>query len=570
MTELAPPKPPWERRYPGRMAAELDDLRAAGIAFEIDSEAIARGILKLAFNWPLDGVTHRLEATYPSGFPEIRPQVKLITAGPYPERHASPIDGNLCLLGRGGYQWSSDLTLRQLLEQQLAASLSGQGEEDPQGEPLEFWWNFAGLPTSGILTASNWSLDGATKGQLRLVATVTKGPQGLPCVRGVVTDIRADGKTITGLDPAIWPAAATGTPRLIPWLFVDKPLLPRSNAWGRQLGDLVRRTPHLQPVHDLGAGYVGQFFALAYPAELAWKTQGVGWLFFVIHGSRKDFQRGRALNITPVRTYRAGEADLGARVPAVAQFRQRRIAVIGLGAIGGPIAVELARNGCGEMPLLEHDVVEPGNSIRWPLGSSAWGAEKLDALIAFIRREYPRTKIIPYPLAIGNPDDERGDDAILTDIAANTDLVIDATASFGITNLLSSYCRASKIPLISVSASPNLAGGAVARFVPASGCPVCLERHWHAGSIQRPHGLGNDVGLQQPPGCAERTFTGASFDLQELSLQAVRLAFASLANGAVGSLIQTLALADADGHSILPQWREDPIPRHPDCTCAAA
>jgi molybdopterin/thiamine biosynthesis adenylyltransferase len=54
---------------------------------------------------------------------------------------------------------------------------------------------------------------------------------------------------------------------------------------------------------------------------------------------------------------RDGESGLGHRVPAVAALRNAKVAVIGLGAIGSPIAIELARNGVGKLHVLDHDVV---------------------------------------------------------------------------------------------------------------------------------------------------------------------------------------------------------------------
>lgn len=112
----------------------------------------------------------------------------------------------------------------------------------------------------------------------------------------------------------------------------------------------------------------------------------------------------------------------------------------------------------------------------------------------------------------------------------------------------------------------------MARFAPQSGCPTCLEIAHDNKMIRRAPGFGDLTALQQPPGCAERTFTGASHDLQELSLQAVRLALETLENphGASTSLVQTLSLVDDDGRRIPPAWRVDPIPKAPSCSCNTA
>ncbi|MER9533874.1 hypothetical protein NKI89_29360 [Mesorhizobium sp. M0309] len=75
-----------------------------------------------------------------------------------------------------------------------------------------------------------------------------------------------------------------------------------------------------------------------------------------------------------------------------------------------------------------------------------------------------------------------------------------------------------------------------------------------------------DEALTQPAGCSERTFTGAAYDLQELSLQAVRLAIDTLSGKAdEGSVVQTLSFVDDERAPCPPSWRVDPLPIHRDC-----
>jgi len=272
-----------------------------------------------------------------------------------------------------------------------------------------------------------------------------------------------------------------------------------------------------------------------------------------------------------VRTFRAGSEDLGARVPAVGCLREKTVAVFGLGALGAPLAIELARNGCRRLHLIDYDVIEPGNGIRWPLGATAWGSPKSTALAAFIDREYPWTDPIPHNHQIGLFDDAqrvKGDAELFATVLDDVDLVVDAAASHGVTGILGDNCRERQLPMISLYAAPDLEGGVVARFGLDGGCPSCLEQAWVANEIMKPRGFGIETGLQQPPGCAERTFTGASYDLQELSLQAVRLAVETLANlaDARSSRVFTLSLANDDGR-IPPQWDVKSLAKKPDCIC---
>lgn len=580
MEELPPELAPrWERRAPGRFSYELQDIASVvGDALRVDEDALTKGALILEFNWPLGQELVPLRAIYPDSFPRTRPIV-LMGSDPanYPKRHCSPIDGTLCLLGRDTSQWPNQWTLAELLRKQLADALRGTGEEDEQGEPAEYWWNVLGLAQSYCLVDSQWSLNGATGGMLKLRGGFrTKGD--VPAIQAYVSEVRNDKNELIcswqGAVPPIFANAATELS--VPWLYLDEILLPTA-AKGDKLMSLMGQLAPKPRLMDFSFTTSAQLFAVAYHSELAHRHTGLAWLFAVYHGpkqqsSPKRIHRlpQRRLDIVP--TYRAGDLDLGARVPAVGMLRNKRVAVVGLGALGAPVALELARAGCGKLHVMDHDTIEPGNSIRWPLGSSAWGFKKTESLAAFIEREYPWTKVHACSHAVGQLDAEapdQGDERVLDAVLSQVDLVVDASASQGVLNTLVDFCRERSLPIISLYASPPVHGGVVVRFSPQSGCPTCLEFAHHDGAIHRAPGFGDHTSLQQPPGCAERTFSGASFDLQELSMQAVRLIVQTLQSpqAASGSLVQTLSLVDEHGARIPPSWRESALSKAPACSC---
>ena len=106
--------------------------------------------------------------------------------------------------------------------------------------------------------------------------------------------------------------------------------------------------------------------------------------------------------------------------------------------------------------------------------------------------------------------------------------------------------------------------------MPNEGCPVCLEWAWEDGTsgITPPPGMFAEGELIQPPGCAERTFSGSFFDLQELSLQAMRIVAGFFAGGVPqsSSVVYTLAFEDQDGIRV-PAWRKNSLPPHSQCLC---
>lgn len=158
---------------------------------------------------------------------------------------------------------------------------------------------------------------------------------------------------------------------------------------------------------------------------------------------------------------------------------------------------------------------------------------------------------------------------MLEAVLGGVDLVIDGTASFGTTSLLRDEVSARSLPLLVLYASPSVAGGVVALFAPDGGCPVCLECAWQdePNTIVPPPGMFEEAELVQPPGCAERTFSGTFFDLQELPMQAMRVATGILASDRPSSsAVYTLAFQEENGIRI-PLWRRDSLPVHPQCSC---
>lgn len=575
------PLPVWERRFPGLQQREVDALHTQATRVQTSLGPGCQWVIDL--DWPMDdGSVVHLEATYPDTFPCTRPHVRLLGGkDPRPTRHVAPIDGAICLLGRASNQWHAGLTLADMLKEQLANALNDTGDQDPQGEPADYWWNGLGLKDSYCLVDSNWTLGDASSGTLEL--RIATGSPTTPLserkvppleVCAAVMAVRcAQGQLLAAWEGPLPKALEAAKTVTVPWARLPETLLPQGDTDGQLLA--LRSALHLESKpQNLGGGCAVRPFVLTHPIETGLNTCGVGWILVLEWGHPKAFRprdKGRqprhtlARSIVPV--MRAGSDDLGVRVPTVALLRQKRVAVFGLGAIGSPVAIELARAGCKRLHLIEHDSVEPGNTVRWPLGTSAWGRRKVLAIADFIAREYPMTTVVPHQQMIGGLNDIP-DEVMLNEVLGDVDLVIDGTVAWGVTQLLDVSCRERGIPLLQLFATPTLEGGAVVRLAGSGGCLVCLEHAWDQGEIIRPPGALQDQILTQPTGCAERTFTGASYDLEEVSLQTVRLAIQTLADaGTVSSLIQTLSLVNAAGQRMPPQWREESLPRHPKCTC---
>lgn len=85
------------------------------------------------------------------------------------------------------------------------------------------------------------------------------------------------------------------------------------------------------------------------------------------------------------------EALLVARhTPGVhAVVKRARVGVAGLGGLGSPVAIALARIGVGTLVLADFDVVEPSNLNRQQYFIDQLGMAKVDALADTLRRAHP-------------------------------------------------------------------------------------------------------------------------------------------------------------------------------------
>lgn len=570
--------PAWERRFPGRLGYEICALESKTTQL---TKAVKRGILQVDFDWPVGEGRVNLRAVYPAAFPYLRPHVFLMgNASDRPDRHVSPTDGNVCLLGRDSSQWRPDDTLADLLDLQLESALHGTGAEDPQGEPAEVWWNGLGVIGNYCLVDSGWDLRSAESGTLMLrvvVDRIANDPRQpgrfSQRVRVAITEIRNEkGETIARWTAPLPADLASGKACSAPWKRLDSPLLPKGDV-AQLLFQARRALPKGGgAMTAIGQNLGARFFAFVHPTELTEKEKGDGWIFGMDFGSLRHFnQKGNkhvATQVIPI--YRAGKRDIGERVPAVGALANKRIALIGTGALGAPIAIELARNGASELRLLDHDVVEPGNSIRWPLGATAWGKPKVLALKGHIEQHYPGCKVVPIAHQLGGPQDLQTDEGALETALRDADLIIDASASHGVNRLLWDHSQRARLPMVRLGATPNVTGGTVSLHTAEGGCPVCIQCHRTGAdpAIPTPPGA-ESIDLIQPPGCGERTFRGADYDLQELSLQAIRVAVAALTadQARLESAVYTLSMRNECGIAVPPMWETSALPPHPHCPC---
>lgn len=550
---------PWWERRPERLADELRRLDDAGIPYRIDANEQARGRLRLEVEAPAGERIHRLLVLFPDIYPYTRFEV--IAPDLDLPRHQNPFQKNLCLIGRATVNWNVDDTLADFLQTRLPQTIEvatstdiehQRREEEPQGEPFSDHYVYG--QDSAILVDSAWRIDPAVRrGKLKLGLESLVHP-----MRGAVLEIQgADGDVVARAPEPLqarYPHMIWGR-----WIRRDEPvseLDPSAflNALVAQDKDLREKRASIKkpPPPDV----IGVIF----PEEVQQGAVSDGWVFL-----------GRADNgIALVRAARAGPDDIYVRVPELAQLRNKRVAVVGLGSLGAPSAIELARCGVGEIVLADFDFVEAGTVSRWPLGFSVIGRRKVDVLQDFIQKNYPYTTVTISAGMIGGSLDRNYSDLEALDKLLESDLILDATAEVGIQHLLSDLAIERKKPYVCVSTTAGAWGGLIARVRPGAtqGCWVCLQHALNNRDLPTP--ATKPDGFVQPPGCASPTFTGAGFDTAAIAEAAVRMAVMTLCGDHANWDVEVIDMRDGSGARIPVQTRAFPLDRQPKCRNAIA
>ncbi|WP_154072387.1 hypothetical protein [Bradyrhizobium erythrophlei] len=141
----------------------------------------------------------------------------------------------------------------------------------------------------------------------------------------------------------------------ISWERRDNELLPTPLSQDQSvgLGELLRGRNNPAACFDLAQSKRGQLHAFLYPTETQFRKQGDSWLFVLAAGKRNAFYPSKKdpgrVDAFIIKTLRAGHRDLISRAPAIAGLAAKSVALVGAGAVGAPLAIELARNGIGEL-----------------------------------------------------------------------------------------------------------------------------------------------------------------------------------------------------------------------------
>jgi bacteriocin biosynthesis cyclodehydratase domain-containing protein len=169
------------------------------------------------------------------------------------------------------------------------------------------------------------------------------------------------------------------------------------------------------------------------------------------------------------------------------RLREAKVAVLGVGGLGGAVALWLASVGIGEMWLVDGDRVEPSNLNRQVLYTEAdIGLLKVEVATARLRAFNPTMRVDSEAKRLES-------EAEVAQFISGADVVVDAAdwPAHDIEHWCNAACVEARIPFITMSHFPPIARVGPF-FVPGeTGCYACQE-----AQVRRKHPL-FDVAVEQ-------------------------------------------------------------------------
>lgn len=521
--------PGWWDRIPGRLEHELRELRQAGIVASVDEQVLsAEDRVVLHAEAYVEGELIRVRVDFPDVYPYTRFEV-YATELDLPH-HQHPIEKNLCLIDGDTSNWRTWDTVAQFLTERLplvlrsarSTSLEERAElEVHQAEPATVFLPYE--RESVVLVDSSWRIPpDVAEGWLEIIAE-----DRIPPFRAAIARV-LDARNAT-LAQRDW-GQAIQHPRTLRGRWIRLGPGARLHDRAARQAEIDKRSARFRQLQlqQLGRSTV-DVIGFLFAEERSWEDSADAWFF-----QRTDRNNGGHLAACLVQASRGGASDLRERVPELQPLAGLAVTVVGLGGLGAPSAIEFARAGIGKLVLVDHDFVDAGTAVRWPLGLAFAGRSKTAALKEFLACNYPHVHVEVVDRRVGGMrrGTEHRDDILLPSLMAQSDLLYDATAEQGLAYLLSDVARHHQVPYVRVSTTPGAWGGFLVRIRPGqtAGCHYCLMAAMKDGVIPTPPQM--EDGNVQPRGCASPTFTGAGFDVAAVALHGVRLGVSTLAGKA--------------------------------------
>ena len=229
------------------------------------------------------------------------------------------------------------------------------------------------------------------------------------------------------------------------------------------------------------------------------------------------------------------------------------VVVIGCGSVGAPVACLLAQGGAGRVVLVDHDVLSWPNVGRHPLGATAVGRNKAEALAERLQPDFPHLRIEArntHLQGLLQQDQELLD---------GSDLIVSATGDWAAENALNRWhIQAGRcLPIVYGWTEPHACAGHAVAIGREGGCFQCHIGRTGAPSfkvVEWPDG-GNES--EEEPACGAHYSPYGPIELSYVTAMVGDLALECLLTPPRRSFSRVFAASQGRIEDLGGRWSEE-------------
>lgn len=426
-----------ERRALDLLAAECDWITNRNWKFN-------DGVLvEMEFDMRIGDRTYEGVLVYPDLFPDTPAYIKPRKAGERWSIHQYTSTGALCLEW-GPDNWTPNITGADLVKNAhkllfTEGGHAGEVTEVPSRHRVSLGGSVVGESWRLVITAEFFAQVGSIADKTMLPAKYAgfwhKGavqvffPKQLGEEGSVVYAGSELPKGLTEVLGPLWTMTDSG------WLF-------KSSAF--ESGNLPKTVDGLLDlIHEAG------FPDFQFPADSEGKAPGYFVTLVGANGLIRalQVQLGDSPTVSTVKAIFSTGSHANRLSAHAADIKDKKVAIAGLGSVGGKMAISLLRQGVRKFVLVEEDILLPENLGRNELTWAEVGLNKAEAIKERMLLIAPDVEVEVRPFNIGSQISPTYAAAIL-ELVADCDIIVDTTANPTAFTYLAAIAKRSQKPMV--------------------------------------------------------------------------------------------------------------------------
>ena len=541
----------WYKRRKERLALEEKSFQGKQLELSLNKKLLESKHI-VVFEGKIQAVDgeHELQVVYPPFFPDKPPTV--IDKTKIYKRHQNPRIGNLCLPVWHRKMTGADKVLEAItyINRYIQDPDSLKDDEADAGEPLSMYYEYS-FASSVIITPPFTKEPNEQRGFFKIgrlpflhfdsavhpmQTALTYYSETVKDQENIIATVKEGllkGNGIEFMGPWLWsaeppPHSIDSFDELKHWMIGrDKDIAHRVNrSCNLMEKDYKKKNLNIRC----------ECIGVVYPDESPIKGQFYAqWLIGLL--IKQDGKQSSYL-LRPM--HLPTDDEYYTRMSFLKGTKNKRVAIIGLGAIGSHLALELARAGIKSFLLVDPDWYLPDVMVRQATNLSNAGMLKVLAIREQIFLVHPSAIVDILPLRIGEAPQvhekmraAQEDLQNIIDMLSKCDLIISATGDTDAEYTINEILREIGKPGIFASSTNGAWGGHVFRSMPGQACFQCFIHYYGDSAIYTASSAPEKTEVYAR-GCGNPAFSGAGFDSSIISNLAARLA------------VQTLLLRDGD------------------------